>query len=119
MRSKSLSKIMISKNSVTTDQRNGTLVNATYKVQQVLFPPHVNEVLVERDCSYNLRRCNFLNRRRINSVRHGTVYYLAPKIWDILPKEIKNFETLSTLKAKIKKWVPWECLFRLLVHTFS
>ena len=62
-----------------------------------------------------LRGNNFLKRRRVNSVRYGTesVSFLVPKIWDILPKEINNSETLNTFKAKIKNWVPQECPCRL------
>ena len=40
-------------------------------------------------------------------------FFLAPKIWDILPKEIKNSESLDILKRKINKWIPWECLRKL------
>ena len=59
------------------------------KVRQGLSPLLLNEVLVERDCNYNLRRNSFLNRQRVNLVRYGTesVFYLAPEIWDILPNE--------------------------------
>ena len=43
----------------------------------------------------------------INSVRYGTekVSFLAPKIWDILPKDMKDSESLDIVKRKI----PWEC----------
>ena len=95
--------------------RNRTLAIETFKVLHGLFPPLLNEVFVERNYNYNLRGNNFLNRRRVNSVRYGTesVSFLAPKIWDILPKEIKNSETLNAFKLKIKNWVPVECLCRL------
>ena len=103
-------------NSVTIHHRNiRTLAIETFKVLHGLSPPLLNEVFVERNCNYNLRGNNFLNRRRVNSVRYGTesVSFLAPKIWDILPKEIKNSETLNAFKAKIKNWVPQECPCRL------
>ena len=38
---------------------------------------------------------------------------LGPKIWDILPNEIKNSETLHKFKAKIKSWIPADCPCRL------
>ena len=67
-----------------------------------------------RNCNYNSRGNNFLNKRRANSVRYGTesVSFLAPKIWDILPKEIKNSEALNGFKLKIKNRVPQECPLR-------
>ena len=68
-----------------------TLASETCKVQLGISPPLLNKVFVERGCNYNLRRNSFLNRRRVNSARHGTesVSYLSPKIWDILPNNQK------------------------------
>ena len=85
-------------NSVTIHHRNRTLAIKTFKVLHGLSPGN-----------------NFLNRRRVNSVRCGTesVSFLALIIWDILPKEIKNSQTLNAFKSKIKNWVPQECPFRL------
>ena len=38
-------------------------------------------------------------------MRYGTekVFFLAPKIWEILPKDIKDSESLDIFKRKIKK----------------
>ena len=71
----------------------------------------MNEIFVERNNNYSLRGNNLLTRRRVNSVRYGTetVSFLAPKIWDILPKDIKDSESLDIFKRKIKKWIPLEC----------
>ena len=60
-------------NSVTIHHRNiRTLAIETFKVLHWLSPPLLIEVFVERNCNYNLRGNNFLNRRRVNSVRYGT-----------------------------------------------
>ena len=73
--------------------------------------PLLNEVFVPRQCNYELRLNNFLEKRRVKSVRYGTesISSLAPKIWEILPNEIKDSDTSQIFKAKIKKWVPVEC----------
>ena len=86
-----------------------------YKVMQEISPPLLNEAFVPRQCNYDLRGNNFLERRRVKSVRYGTesISSLAPKIWEILPNEIKDSDTLQIFKAKIKKWVPVECPCRL------
>ena len=86
-----------------------------YKVMQRISPPLLNEEFVPRQCNYELRGNNFLERRRVKSVRYGTesISSLAPKIWEILPNEIKDSDTLQISKAKTKKWVPVECLCRL------
>ena len=115
-KSSSFQDLLDKDNSVTIHHRNiRTLAIETFKVLHGLSPPLLNEVFVERNCNYNLRGNNFLNRRRVNSVRYGTesVSFLAPKIWDILPKEIKNSETLNAFKLKIKNWIPQECPSRL------
>ena len=72
-------------------------------------------MFVPRLCNYNLCENNFLERRRVKSVRYGTesISLLAPKIWEILPIEIKDSDTPQIFKAKIKKWIPVECPCRL------
>ena len=72
---------------------------------QGISPLLLNEVFVPRQCSYELRGNNFLERRRVKSVRYSTesISSLAPKIWEILPNKIKDSDTLQIFKAKIKK----------------
>ena len=86
-----------------------------YKVMQGISPPLLNEVLVSGQCNYEFRGNNFLESRRVKSVKYGTesISSLAPKIWEILPNEIKDSDTLQIFKAKIKKWVPVPCPCRL------
>lgn len=59
----------------------------------------MNEIFVERNKSCNLLLNNLVTRPRVNSVKHGieVVSFLAPKVWDILPKEIKNSESFDIL----------------------
>ena len=86
-KSSSFQDLLDKDNSVTIHHRNiRTLAIETFKVLHGLSPPLLNEVFVERNCNYNLRGNNFLNRRRVNSVIYGaeSVSFLAPKIWDIL-----------------------------------
>ena len=72
-------------------------------------------MFVSRQFNYELCGNNFLERRRVKSVRYGTesISSLAPKIWKILHNEIKDSNTLQIFKVKIKKWVPVECPYRL------
>ena len=97
--------------SVTIHHRNiRALAREIYKAIQGISPPLLNEVFVPRQCNYDLRGNNFLERRRVKLVRYGTgsISFLAPKIREILPNEIKDSDTLQIFKAKIKKWVPVE-----------
>ena len=73
-----------------------------YKVMQEISPPLLTEVFVPRQCNYELRGNNFLERRRVKSVRYGTesISPLAPKIWEILSDEIKDSDIFQIVKAK-------------------
>lgn len=42
-----------------------------------------------------------------------TSIFFSSKNMSIWPKEIKDSDTINTFKAKIKKWVLWECPFSL------
>ena len=66
----------------------------------------MNEIFVERNSNYTLRGNNVLTRRKANSVRYATetVSFLAPKIWDILLKDLMDSESRDIFKRKIKKW---------------
>ena len=73
-----------------------------YKVMQGISPLLLNELRVPRQCNYDLRGNKFLEKRRVKSVRYGTEFisFLAPKIWEILPNEVKDSVTLQIFIAK-------------------
>ena len=75
------------------------LATETCKFLQGLSPPLMNEIFVERNNSNSLQENNVLTRQIVNSVTvryvAETVSFLAPKIYDILPKEIKYSESLD------------------------
>ena len=52
---------------------------------------------------------------KINSVSYGenSVRYLGPKIWNIIPRELKCLESLDKFKSAIKTWIPLRCPCRL------
>ena len=41
--------------------------------------------------------------KKINTIK--LVSFLAQRIWDILPKNLHDSETLDIFKAKFEKWV--------------
>ena len=49
------------------------------------------------------------------TVSYGTetISHLAPKIWEQVPDEIKNSNSLNTFKRKIKLWIPSSCPCRI------
>ena len=46
--------------------------------------------------------------RNIGSVKYGTesLSYLGPKMWSVLPDDLKNIKSLNAVKIKIKQWKP-------------
>ena len=51
----------------------------------------------------------------LRSVFHGSesISYLGPKIWDIVPLELKELTTAVAFKNGIKEWKPKNCPCRL------
>ena len=39
--------------------------------------------------------------------------FLEPKIWDLVPNEVKDIGNLAAFKKAIKKWSPEKCPCRL------
>ena len=52
---------------------------------------------------------------KARTVNYGieTIRYRGPKVWDLLPRDIKEADSLSSFKANIKKWKPQGCTCRL------
>ena len=56
-----------------------------------------------------------IRKKRCGGLYHGTALlsFLGPKIWNLVPLEIKQLESLAVFKLKIKKCIPFECPSRL------
>ena len=80
----------------------------------------MNEIVVERNNNYSLRGNKVLTRRRVNSMGYGTEIFsfFAPKIGDILPKDIKESESLDIFKTKIKNGFHGNALGNFLEHIY-
>ena len=57
---------------------------------------------------------NIFERSQIHSVYQGTESqsFLGRK-WNLVPLELKQLESLEVFKLKIKKWIPFECPWRV------
>ena len=103
-------------NSVSIHHRNvQKLAIEIYKVLHGFSPPILNDIFVPVSRPYNFRWNDTLQRRRVNSVRHGTesILFFGSKILDLVPSDIKLSQSLSIFIRKIKKWVPLQCPCRL------
>ena len=69
------------------------------------------QYLKKRTLTYNLRSqtdfvrdCVSTRSYRLNSLR-----YFAPKVWDVIPLEIKSINSLKKFKTEIRKWALENC----------
>ena len=86
-----------------------------YKFLHGLSPTIMGDIIkLNRPPTCNLRTRQELFGRNPKAVRYGTetISFLAPKIWAIVPQNIKNCTSLSSFKINIRKWKP-DCPCRL------
>ena len=86
-----------------------------YKALNDLSSTLMFELFSVKEREYNLRNDNALVSNIPHSTKYGlnTISRLAPKIWEIIPNEIKSCKYLNSVKAKINMWVPTNCTCKL------
>ena len=92
-----------------------TLAIEIFKYLNRLSPQIMNEVFqVKSPAPYYLRDKNELFSRNPKTVAYGTesVSFMVPKIWSLVPQELKNPQSLYSFKKSIRKWKP-NCPSRL------
>ena len=101
--------------SFTIHERNiQTLAIELYKVVNRISPELMSHVFPLKEsvkyCSKNI----FLTRN-VHMVKYGTetLAHLGPKVWAIVPIELKEANSLKEFKNKIKKWKPDKCPCKL------
>ena len=75
----------------------------------------LNDLFQTKNNRYCLRLNSNLQRANVKSVYNGenSVRYYAPIIWDLVPIEIKNSDSLELFIRKIRRWKPQSCPCRL------
>ena len=86
-----------------------------YKTYKDLTPSLIKSIFPKRNIPYNLRNKNDFHSSNIRTVFNGmeTISFRGPKIWGLVPDEIKNSKSLTEFKAKIWNWEPVGCTCRL------
>ncbi len=101
--------------SVTIHEKNlQTLSIELFKVLNGLSPKIKDEFFsVKEDQIYNSKFP--FNSRNVRTVAYGTetLSFLGPKLWSIIPMEIKECNSLNEFKSKIRKWKPHQCPCRM------
>ena len=73
-----------------------------YKVKNNICPKHIADHFQTTDTKYLLRNEEFVIPR-LNTITQGkhSVRYIGPKLWNLLPKKVRDFPTLSVFKQHI------------------
>ena len=85
--------------SVSIHERNlnEALVTEMYKISNGLSRPLMKDIFPINRNPYNLRQNSQFSRPRIKTVYHGTesISNLGPKIWDLVPNNLKEIGELD------------------------
>ena len=76
----------------------------------------MTEIFEIKEPHYNLRsEASHFKKEKVKSTRYGiqSVRHLGPKIWNIVPQNIRESSSLNEFKSLIKFWKPGTCLCRL------
>lgn len=109
-------------NSVTVHTRNlQLLATEMYKIHKNISPDFICEIFPKSNIAYNLRNNSDFVIPVVNTVFWGseTLRSLGPKIWNLLPLDIKESSSLESFKSKIKLWKPQNCPCRLCLTFIS
>ena len=91
------------------------LMTEVYKTKWELNPSFMKEIFVEKRSPYGLRGCHDLLLPQVRTTCNGleTISFRGCRLWQALPNDIKQSETLSRFKRRIKVWRGVECNCRL------
>ena len=92
-----------------------TLLIEIYKFCNDLSIKIFSDLFQIKNNRYCLRSNSTLQRPNIQSVYNGenSLSYYAPIMWDLVPMEIKNSNSLEIFIRKIRHWKPQSCPCRL------
>ena len=82
-----------------------------YKALNHLSSPLMSDLFKIKDTKYKLRNKSILFSTKAKMTRYGinSITCMGPKIWNLVPDEIKESKKLIIFKHKIKTWIPGKC----------
>ena len=92
-------------NESTIQIRIKFLLTEVYTFLNGLPPPIMNEVFQINDYPYDLRNSRILASEHKSTIKYGinTIAFKGPQIFQNIPLEIRNSESLSLFKLNIKQ----------------
>ena len=101
--------------SFTIHERNiQTLLIEVFKVINGISPTIMNKVFPLKESRNYCTRFPFKSQN-VHTVAYGTetLNYMGPKLWSLIPKELREVQSLIEFKKKIKLWKPDNCPCRI------
>ena len=91
------------------------LMTEIYKTKCGLNPPFMKEIFMQRNIGYSLRHGDDAQLPKVRTTSFGveSIAYLGNKLWQILPQEIKQSNSLPIFKKQIRCWNGGKCNCRL------
>ena len=91
------------------------LMIEVYKFLNGLSPPIMEQIFNIRENTYNVRNFRTFSTRNVKTHIYGTetVTYKSSQLWNLVPPEIKNSQSLMVFKKAIKQWKCSNCPCRL------
>ena len=82
-----------------------------FKAKNKLSPSFIDEIFIQNENSRETRHRPHFRSRKVRSTTHGlqSLSFLGPKIWDILPEQLRELIDLNKFKNEIKHWKPSAC----------
>ena len=82
------------------------LMTEIYKTKCGLNPPFMNDIFMQRNISYSLRHGDDAQLPKVRTTSFGveSIAYLGNKLWQNLPQEIKQSNSLTIFKKQIRCW---------------
>ena len=112
----SFDELLLSDNSLSIHYWNiHALVIESFKVKNDLKSEIMREVFPNASGSYDLKNNYEFQCSNLETAHYGTesLWFLVPKIWNLIPEEIKNETSLNGFKKKLRSWVPEKCPCRI------
>ena len=74
-------------------------------MEKLLIVPLMSELFYQKVNHYNLRSLYEFSIPNVNSVFHGqvSIRYLGPLIWQSVPSEFKDLNTVSAFKSSYQE----------------
>ena len=86
-----------------------------HKISNGLSTPLLKDIFPMNRNPYKIRQNFQFSRPQISTVHHetGSISNLGPKIWDLVPNNLKEICDIDEFKKAIKQWKPEDCPCRL------